>query len=470
MDIKKFLFGSFIATSLAFGFSIEEVPSIEQRVSPDLSKGSIYSYAPSIKDAKSAVVNIATQKRVSNPYLNQNQLFNENPLFRHFFGDIFGDILPQERLERSLGSGVIITKDGYIVTNNHVIEDADTIIVALPNSSKEYVAKIIGKDPKSDLAVIKIEEKNLQTIKFANSDELMVGDLVFAIGNPFGIGESVTMGIVSALNKSGIGISDYENFIQTDASINPGNSGGALVDSRGALVGINTAILSKTGGNHGVGFAIPTEMVKNIVSTLVEKGRVDRGVMGVTIEDIKDEHKEFYKQSEGAIITSIVKDSSASKAGLKIWDLIVAIDGKKIKDSAHLRNTIGGYEPGKKIEVEYIRDKKRQKATLILGNMSDSANSELRGIIEGLALLELDLKTKERLQLPKSLEGVLVGEVEPNSEGYKMGFRSGDVILQVERYIIQNLDEFKNALNLLGSGAKRVLVYRRGYNITLIIR
>lgn len=262
MNFRLFCLGSLFIT-YALAFSVSEAPAIERRVAPDVSSGVVYSYHDSIKEAKRGVVNISTQKKVkgASGIDPSHPLFND-PFFKQFFGDMFGQVIPKDRIERSLGSGVIISKDGYILTNNHVIDGADKVIVSLPDNSKEYEAKVVGKDPRSDLAVIKIEGKDFPFVIFGSSNDLRVGDVVFAIGNPFGVGETVTQGIVSALNKSGIGINDYENFIQTDASINPGNSGGALVDSRGALVGINTAILSRTGGNHGVGFAIPSDMAK----------------------------------------------------------------------------------------------------------------------------------------------------------------------------------------------------------------
>ncbi|WP_370455522.1 trypsin-like peptidase domain-containing protein, partial [uncultured Helicobacter sp.] len=211
----------------------KEAPKIQKRITPQTGNDTLYSFNSSIEEAKKAVVNISTQKNVSNSLPN-HPMFND-PFFQQFFGDIYGQI-PKERIERSLGSGVIISNDGYIITNNHVIEDADKVLVSLSNSSKEYTAKVVGTDARSDLAVIKIDANNLSPISFADSSNVLIGDVVFAIGNPFGVGESITQGIVSALNKSGIGINDYENFIQTDASINPGNSGGALVDSRGALI------------------------------------------------------------------------------------------------------------------------------------------------------------------------------------------------------------------------------------------
>ena len=244
----------------ASAITFKETNSQELKRKMPEGEGVLLSYYDAVKDAKKSVVNIFTQKTVKqaaqvNPFMN-------DPFFREFFGKGFGEAMPKERVERSLGSGVIVSPDGYIITNNHVIANADTVMVLLAEEKKEYKAKVIGTDPKTDLAVIKIEAKELTPISFADSAKVREGDVVFAIGNPFGIGETITQGIVSALNKTGIGINEYENFIQTDAPINPGNSGGALIDSRGGLIGINTAIISPTGQNNGIGFAIPANMAK----------------------------------------------------------------------------------------------------------------------------------------------------------------------------------------------------------------
>ncbi|HEG3156624.1 TPA: serine protease HtrA, partial [Campylobacter jejuni] len=281
---KIFLSLSLASALFAASINFNESTTTANRVNP-AAGNAVLSYHDSIKDAKKSVVNISTSKTITraNRPSPLDDFFND-PYFKQFFDFDF----PQRKgkndkeVVSSLGSGVIISKDGYIVTNNHVVDDADTITVNLPGSDTEYKAKLIGKDPKTDLAVIKIEANNLSAITFTNSDDLMEGDVVFALGNPFGVGFSVTSGIISALNKDNIGLNQYENFIQTDASINPGNSGGALVDSRGYLVGINSAILSRGGGNNGIGFAIPSNMVKDIAKKLIEKGKIDRGFLGVT--------------------------------------------------------------------------------------------------------------------------------------------------------------------------------------------
>lgn len=464
----------FIASLGAFTF--EEMPSITKRNDASLSQGAIYSYSNAINEAKKSVVNISTQKKVSNNLMG-NPIFND-PFFRQFFGDLYQN-MPQDRVERSLGSGVIISKDGYIVTNNHVIEGADKILVSLPNNSKkEFEAKIIGKDPRSDLAVIKINQTNLPYAKLGNSNDLMVGDIVFAIGNPFGVGESVTQGIVSALNKSEMGINDYENFIQTDASINPGNSGGALVDSRGALIGINTAILSRTGGNHGIGFAIPSDMVKKITKTLIEKGSIERGFLGVAIQDVSDNLSNLYNGRSGAVLVDIEKGGAADKGGLKIWDLIVAINNKPIVGASDLKNTIGSFNPNEVISVTYIRDKKeyttkvkleKSKDEQVSQNQTPQNSSNDKNSNYGLSVENISNQMRQAYRFPNNFNGVIVKNVAKNSKAEKAGFEEGDIISQVEDITIRNTKDFEQAMKKYNNKTKRILVYQRNGSTILLL-
>ena len=470
MQIKTLLLSALIASNV-FAFEISELPSITERKTPDGAINTIYSYHNSIKEAKNAVVNISTQKKVKAPNFQNHPFFND-PFFRQFFGDSFGSMIPKDRVERSLGSGVIISKDGYIVTNNHVIDGADKIIVALPDSNKEYEAKVIGKDSKTDLAIVKISANNLPFLKFSSSNDLQVGDVVFAIGNPFGVGESVTQGIISALNKSGIGINDYENFIQTDASINPGNSGGALVDSRGGLIGINTAILSRTGGNHGIGFAIPSEMVKRISKALIEDGVIERGYLGVSIQDINEDLKDVYKNQKGAVVISIEKDSPAQKGGLQIWDLITKVNGTTIKSAAELKNVIGTLNPNTRVTLTILRDKKELTLPLTLAKaksekVNESANASA---IAGLEISALTPQTKEQFGIPDSIEGVFVSKVQPNSRADELGFRTGDIITQVESYRITTIKEFNQATQRYKGQTKRMLINRNGRILSIVAK
>ncbi|PAF47566.1 serine protease [Helicobacter sp. 12S02634-8] len=460
----KVIISAILAGALSLGaFGIEDMPAVSKRVSPDVSLNAVYSYNASVKEATKAVVNISTQKKIKNQVTN-NPMFND-PFFQQFFGDLYNQI-PKDRIERALGSGVIISPDGYIVTNNHVIDGADKITVTLPGSTQEYSATLVGADSDSDLAVIRINKQGLPFIKFSDSSDLAVGDLVFAIGNPFGVGETVTQGIVSALNKNGMGINNYENFIQTDASINPGNSGGALIDSRGALVGINTAIISRTGGNHGIGFAIPSNMVKNVVTQLVKSGKIERGYLGVGIQDISNDLRETYGNNQGAVIISLEKDSPAKKAGLMVWDLITEVDGKKIKDAAELKNIIGSFAPNQKVTLKYIRDKKEHTITITLAERKGNSKKEvsvpkgdMQGQLSGLKVESLTPQIRQRYKIPNDINGVIVTAVTENSPAENAGFSQGDIISQIEDISIKTTTDFSNALNKYKGKTKKILVY-----------
>lgn len=473
MKIKNLLLVGALVVSNVFAFEVSELPNVTNRETPDVSQTKIYSFHSSIKEAKNAVVNISTQKKVKAPNLQNHPIFSD-PFFRQFFGDSFGAMIPKDRVERSLGSGVIISKDGYIVTNNHVIDGADKILVALPESNREYEAKVIGKDAKSDLAIIKINAKDLPFLKFASSNALQVGDVVFAIGNPFGVGESVTQGIISALNKSGIGINDYENFIQTDASINPGNSGGALVDSRGGLIGINTAILSRTGGNHGIGFAIPSEMVKKIAKALIEDGVIERGYLGVSIQDVSEDLKDTYKNQKGAVVISIEENSPAQKGGLRIWDLITKVNGISVKSAAELKNIIGTLNPNSKVTLNIVRDKNENTLTLTLTKAQDKVDQKVsdstKSGIPGLEITALSQNAKNQFGIPNSIEGVLVSKVQQGSRADELGFNTGDIITQIESYRITNLKEFHQAMQRYKGQTKRMLLNRGGRIFSIVVK
>ena len=469
--MQKIFFISLATAVSLFGASIEiaQMPKNAPRVDATPSNV-ILSYNSSIKDAKKSVVNISTTKKMK-----QNDQLNElmqNPFFRDFFGGRLPELKQQERKSHSLGSGVIISSDGYIVTNHHVVEGADEILITLANDEKEYKAKIIGEDPKTDLAVIKIDAKDLHVASFGDSSTLQEGDVVFAIGNPFGMGGTVTQGIISALNKNNVGLNQYENFIQTDASINPGNSGGALVDSRGALIGINSAILSRSGGNHGIGFAIPSNMVHKIITSLIETGKIERGFMGVSISDLTNDLKELYENKHGALILMIEKDSPAEKGGLQVSDLILEVDGVKIKNSNELKNTIAGISPDKTVSITYERDKKikttKVKLVKMDGEKSVGGKNESNPI-EGLVLMELNDKTKYQLQLPRDLEGVLVSEVKDGSKAESMGFKEGDIIVQIEQKRITSLKDLTAALNEYKKTKKRVIINRQNFRAILVM-
>ncbi|MDR1285500.1 MAG: Do family serine endopeptidase [Campylobacteraceae bacterium] len=472
--MKKFLLLSFFAAILshvcAESINIIQAPNITQRVSP-IKEGAILSYHDSVANAKKSVVNIATKSTITVNNRQPDFMFND-PFFRDFFKNSpFSQ--PQKRESTSLGSGVIISSNGYIVTNNHVVNGADEIVVTLSSDNKEYKAKVVGLDSKTDLAVIKIEEKNLQAIAFANSDNLQEGDVVFALGNPFGIGSTITQGIISALDKSGIsGSEQYENFIQTDASINPGNSGGALIDSRGVLIGINSMILSQSGDNNGIGFAIPSNMVKKIVVSLISDGKIERGFLGVSIGDLSSDLKDIYTNKEGALILSVEENSAADKAKLKRGDLVVKVDNKSIKNANELKNTIGDKNPNDKISITYERGNKLYTVNIKLdkldGDIVAKEVSSEGDIIEGLTLENITDSSK--YNLPKNTKGVLVTKVADNSAGEKAGFRVGDIIIQVGETVVNSTDELKAVVNKTPKSKKPVYISRDGFIAVLVIQ
>jgi len=325
----------------------------------------VVGYRQAVDKAMPAVVNIFTSKRALET---PKHPFFEDPEIRKFFGDELEEQYEQEEQVSSLGSGVIVSSEGLIVTNQHVVEAADSIEVSL-NDGRTASAELVGTDPETDLAVLRIKLDNLPSLQFAADDNVRVGDVVLAMGNPFGVGQTVTMGIVSALGRNKVGINTFENFIQTDAAINPGNSGGALVDTAGNLLGINTAIYSRSGGSLGIGFAIPAKTVQGVLSQIVRTGSVTRGYIGVEQQNITEELATAFNlpQKDGVIIAGIVKDGPADKAGLKVGDILLKLDGQKISDTTQMLNLIAAYAPGEKKSVELLRDGKNETLSIEIG-------------------------------------------------------------------------------------------------------
>jgi serine protease Do/serine protease DegQ len=409
--------------------------------------------APMLKESLPAVVNIATSGRVQ---VQQSPLFND-PFFRHFF-DIPDQ--PRERKTQSLGSGVIVdAKNGYIITNNHVIDKADEIGVTL-SDGRHFKAKLIGTDPETDVAVIQIEAKSLTALPIANSDKLQVGDFAIAIGNPFGLGQTVTSGIISALGRSGLGIEGYEDFIQTDASINPGNSGGALVNLSGELIGINTAIFSQSGGNIGIGFAIPINMVNEVMQQLVMHGEVKRGRLGAQAQDITPDLAQAFELKNGlsgAVVTQVTADSAADKAGLKAGDIVIAVNGKVVQDAADLRNYIGLLRVGQKVQMTVVREGKHKDlvATVEEPVSSNKVGKAIHPKLEGAEFSDIE----EGDPLYGRIEGVLVAQVEAGSIAMRAGLRRGDVIISANRKDIKSVSDLANAVK---GNNKLLLNIRRG--------
>lgn len=409
------------------------------------------------------VVNISTTKTVK-PDEQLSPLF-EDPFFHRFFGV---PEQPKSYKERSLGSGVIVSSDGYIITNNHVIEGANEIKVVLPDK-REFKAKLIGADSRSDVAVVKIDAKDLPAITWGNSDKLRPGEMVMAVGSPFGLAQSVTMGIISAVGRANIGIEDYEDFIQTDAAINPGNSGGALVNMRGELVGINTAIFSRTGGYQGIGFAVPSNMAKQVMESLIRIGKVVRGWLGVSVQDVTPElSKQFgVPVGEGALVGEVIKGSPAEKAGFKQGDVIVEFNGKKVEDSGHLRNLAASTAVGSRITVEIIRNRKKKTLTVTVGELPKQAvagqieKAAKATALSGVTVQDLTPELVDRLGLDQNTTGVVVDMVEPGSVADESGLQRGDVITEINRQPVKNVNEYNAEVNKLKKGAAVLLLIDR---------
>jgi len=421
------------------------------------------------KKLKPLVVNISTTQvsegRGSHEF---SSPFGDEDPFNDFWRRFFGGPAPRgPQRQRSLGSGFIIDGDGSILTNNHVVENAQKIVVKLAADDREFEAKVIGRDAKTDIAVIKINAKtNLPAATLGDSDRLEVGEWVVAIGNPFGLDSTVTSGIVSAKGRH-IGQGPYDNFIQTDASINPGNSGGPLINLRGEVIGINTAIFSRTGGNMGIGFAIPINLVKEVLPQLRGKGKVTRGFLGVLIQKVTPEIAESLgmDKGNGALVANVTKDGPADKAGVKVGDVIIEFDGKEVKDSSDLPIIVARTPVDRRARMKVLRDKKEITLTVSVGELKDEevvASAPEKGEL-GLTVQRLTPQMAESLGLDKP-EGVVVTAIEPGSAADEAGIRRGDVIVEVDRKLIRNLDEYKKAVAAIRKGRGVLFLVRRGDN------
>ncbi len=406
------------------------------------------------KKAGPAVVFVQVEKTVIRhapaeefpfPFGNPFDFFGED-----FFERFFRERFPRKYKQMGAGSGFIVSKDGYILTNNHVVADADKIIVKLADG-REFKAKVVGTDPSSDVAVLKIKADNLPVLPLGDSDKIEVGEWVIAIGNPFGLTQTVTVGVISAKGRSGVGITDYEDFIQTDAAINPGNSGGPLVNLRGEAIGMNTAIFTRSGGYMGIGFAIPINMVKVIMKQLITKGKVTRGWLGVVIQELNEElAKEFgLEKPEGALVTEVEENSPAAKAGLRQGDVIISYNGKRVKNVAELRTMVALTQPGTTVKIVVIRNKKKKELKVTIGNQPQEY-SALMGQDEFLKRLGLVVQPLTP-QLAQQLgyvgeKGVVITEVAPGSPAASAGLRPGMLIEEVNRKRVTNMKDFMKAL------------------------
>jgi len=412
-----------------------------------------------------SVVNISTTKIIRRQFTNP---FFDDPFFKRFFGDGFGNGMQREYRQRSLGSGVIVSEDGYIVTNNHVVEGADDISVIL-HDKEEYTGEVVGADPRSDVAVIKIDAKGLPAAGWGDSDALRPGEMIMAIGSPFGLSKTVTVGIVSATGRANVGIADYEDFIQTDAAINPGNSGGALVNMKGELVGINTAIFSRSGGYQGIGFAVPSKMVRQVMESLINTGEVVRGWLGVSIQELNPQlAKQFgLEDVNGALVADVVKDSPAEKAGIKQGDVIIQFGGRSVEDAAHLRNMVAGTLADTKVDVVVIRDNTEKTLEVNIGTLTAEAAGETvtagggKNALSGLTVQDLTPDLRDRLGLDADAKGVIIGKVDPASLAAEAGLEEGDLIVSINKTNVGDVKAYKEVTAKLGEEEPVLLLISR---------
>jgi len=435
-----------------------------------------HGFAPVVGPVLPSVVNVFSSKTVRTEGAPASPLFND-PFFREFFGNQFGRQFhaPRERRERSLGSGVIVSPDGYIITNNHVVDGATDIKVSLQDR-REFRAKLVGTDPKTDVAVLKIPATGLKALELGNSTATRVGEFAIAIGNPFGVGETVTMGIVSATGRGNLDIEDYEDFIQTDAAINPGNSGGALINARGELIGINTAIISGAGGNQGVGFAIPISMVKGVMQQIIEHGKVVRGYLGLLIQPVTPALAKAFGLAEarGALVGSVTADGPAGHAGVQKGDVIVAIDGRPVKDAQALRLGVAQMAPGTEVKLGILRDGRQKEIAVKLAELPErgqamAESGAAKGPLSGIQVEALTPQIARQLGIDPATRGVVVSNVAEASPAADAGLRRGDVIEEVGRKPVASVAEFQRAARAAGQGSVLLLVNRGGNTSYLVI-
>jgi serine protease Do len=460
-------------------------PASFRYASPD-EPGSRNTFAPVVKKVLPAVVNVSSAKMVKS----QMGMMpgNMDPFFRQFFGGDDGapfgsngrgergQMAPRQHREEGQGSGVIVSPEGYILTNNHVVDGATDVRVTL-SDKREFKARVVGTDPKTDLAVLKIDASDLPSVVIGDSDKVQVGDYALAIGNPFGLGGTVTMGIISATGRGNLGIEDYEDFIQTDAPINPGNSGGALVNDRGDLIGINTAILSHgSEGNQGIGFAIPVSVARNVTDQILRNGKVTRAYLGVLSEGVTPAlAKAFHeKQVGGALVSAVKPDSPAGHAGIEKGDIILSVNGKPVNDNAQLRMTISLMQPGTAVNLKLLRDGAEREVSARLEEMpteTAKASSEPDAPetgMDGVSVEDVSARDARQLGLPPDTSGVVVTAVDPASQAAANGLQRGDVILEVNRKPVRNTAEFERALKH-STAETLLLVNRQGSTLYLAV-
>ena len=445
-------------------------------------------FAPVVKKVLPSVVTITSSRMVKTNFQGfggDDQMLP--PMFRQFFGDDGGNgnggngggqfRMPRQQKEEGLGSGVIVSPNGYILTNNHVVDHATTVTVIMPDKH-EYKARVVGTDAKTDIAVVKIDASNLDPITIGDSNKVQVGDYVLAVGNPFGVGKTVTMGIVSAKGRANLGIEDYEDFIQTDASINPGNSGGALVNERGELIGINTAILANgSEGNQGIGFAVPVSVARNVMDQIIKNGKVTRAYLGVMAQEVTPAIAQAFHapQVTGALVGDVTPNSPAQRAGVEKGDIILAINGKPVDSSAELRMHISLMSPGTTVEVKVFRDGADKTLPVTLAelptetaNNAQPDNGKSEDALQGITVENVTASAARQLGLPPTATGVVVTGVDPNSKAADSGLKRGDVIQEVNHKPVRNTSDFEAAMRT-AKDSNLLLVNRQGSTMYLAV-
>ena len=428
----------------------------------------VTSYSSVVKKAAPSVVNISSAKIIRVPDR------QTDPFFRYFFGEEPGQMRGRPRTQKryGLGSGVIVSKDGYLITNNHVVDGADEIKVTLAAGKKTYDGKVVGRDAKTDIAIVKIDAHDLPVVTLADSDKVEVGDVVLAIGSPFNLPQTVTMGIVSALGRTAMGIEEYESFIQTDAAINPGNSGGPLVDAEGRVIGINTAIYSQSGGNQGIGFSVPINMARQVMEQILEHGKVERGQLGVYMQPLTPALAQKFEapDGKGVLISDVIKKSAAEEAGIKAGDVIIEFNGKPVTDPNQLKIIVGQVRPGNPATVKVLRQGKEKSFKVTLKGTkgkdenveSDSPDAVGEDALDGVVVTDIEPAARAQLRLPAGLKGALVMQVEEGSAAAEAGLREGDVIVEIGNQTIKTAEDAVNATKGLKNTEIILRVYTRG--------